>query len=67
MITYYFNEHMPPTLQFDPHPAVLYWLGSKERRHKSTEKASEQDWFRHTFGFDAAQDADITETNEKRF
>jgi len=34
----------------------LYWLIDEERRHKSIEKASKQDWFRHTFGFDAVQD-----------
>ena len=62
----YILMNMPPIVQFDPRPAVLYWLSDKERRHKSTEKASKQDWFRHTFGFDAAQDADITETKEKR-
>jgi len=60
--------NMPPIVQFDPHPVVLYWLSDTERRHKSTEKASTQDWFRHTFGFDAAQDAYIglTETKVKR-
>ena len=62
----YILMNMPPIVQFDPRPAVLYWLSDKERRHKSTEKASKQNWFRHTFGFDAAQDADITETKEKR-
>jgi len=49
--------NMPPIVQFAPGPAVLYWISDKERWHKSTEKASKQDWFRHTFGFDAAQDA----------
>ena len=37
----YILMNMPPivqTVQFDPRPAVLYWLSDKERRHKSTEK-----------------------------
>jgi len=32
-------------------------LIKKDDISKSTGKASKQDWFRHTFGFDAAQNA----------
>lgn len=46
----YIHVNMPPLVQFDPRPAVLYWLTDKQRREKETPKAKQQDWFRTVFG-----------------
>ena len=47
----YVLMNMPALDQFDPRPAVLYWLTDKNRRRRRrhTPKASQQDWFRTVF------------------
>jgi hypothetical protein len=45
----YVLTNMPALDQFDPRPAVLYWLTDKNRRQRHTPKASQQDWFRTVF------------------
>ena len=60
----YILLNMPPVVQLDPRPAVLYWLNDKDRCHKTTEKASKQHWFRHTFS--QGQEDDDTQDMDGR-
>jgi len=59
----YILLNMPPLAQYDPRPAVLYWLQDKQRRQKATPKASQQKWLRNVFG---DIDEHIAEDTEKQ-
>lgn len=50
----YFN--MPDLESWDPRPAVVKWIETKERRNKKTEKAQEQRWFKGIFQQNVTQE-----------
>jgi len=45
----YILLNMPPLANYDPRPAVTYWLQEKSRRHKATPRASQQQWLSNVF------------------
>ena len=45
----YINLNMPVLGQFDPRPAVHYFMTDKRRRNRDTPKADKQSWFRKVF------------------
>ena len=59
----YILLNMPPLAQYDPRPAILYWLQDKQRRQKATPKASQQKLLRNVFG---DIDEHIAEDTEKQ-
>jgi len=63
----YVFVNMPPLAQYDPRPAVLYWLQDKQRRHKSAPKASQQDWLRRVFNDMEEQSAPEKEQLVRKF
>jgi hypothetical protein len=52
---------MPTLAEFEPRPAVFKWQNDKDRRFKSSSKATKQEWFRNVFP-DAAQSS-VKDTN----
>jgi hypothetical protein len=41
----YVYNNMPALIEWDPRPAVLFWLKQREHRNRGTPKGKEQAWF----------------------